>query len=302
MYKSEENKWNVSIDDVHSIAPVQYTDGDIVFIDDMKILPDSLSGTTINNVEMIVFVACTGGKIKMNINSKPVTLHQAEVLCCSPDSMMDDFMVSPDFGCKVVCISTRIVLNLVNSDKNILNHYFSLRQQPVVYLGKSGLRLFEHYYSLMKFRTGLRGRTYDREVMSALVSAALYDLIGEKGEPEVRLGTSGEMITQGDLLYRRFVELLAGTYPRPRSVVWYGRQLCVTPKYLSTAVRRASGQTALKWITGYVVEDIRRLLAHSDLTVKEVADELGFPSLSFFGKYVRQNLGVSPTEYRRCNS
>lgn len=302
MHKSEENNWKVSIDNVHNMTPVNYTDGDIVFIDDITILPDSLSGTTINNVEMIVFVACTGGKLNININSRPVTLRQAEVLCCSPDSNLDDFMVSPDFGCKVVCISTNIVLSLVNSDKNILNHYFSIRQNPVVVLGESGLRLFEYYYNLMKYRVGLHGRTYDKEVMSALVSAALYDLISERGTPEVRLGGKDDMITQGDLLYRRFMELLSTTYPRERSVGWYGKQLCVTPKYLSTAVRLASGQTALKWITGYVVEDIRRLLAHSDLTIKEIADELGFPSLSFFGKYVRQHLGVSPTEYRRCNS
>ncbi|WP_410554569.1 helix-turn-helix domain-containing protein [Bacteroides caecicola] len=35
-----------------------------------------------------------------------------------------------------------------------------------------------------------------------------------------------------------------------------------------------------------------------DKSVKEVANEAGFDNLSFFGKYVRRELGVSPRKYR----
>ncbi|MBO7044799.1 MAG: AraC family transcriptional regulator, partial [Prevotella sp.] len=40
-------------------------------------------------------------------------------------------------------------------------------------------------------------------------------------------------------------------------------------------------------------------LLNSNLTIKEIAMKLGFCNLSFFGKYVRENFGVSPSEYRR---
>ena len=35
------------------------------------------------------------------------------------------------------------------------------------------------------------------------------------------------------------------------------------------------------------------------MTVKEICDHLGFPNLSFFGKYCRRAFGLSPTEFRK---
>ena len=38
------------------------------------------------------------------------------------------------------------------------------------------------------------------------------------------------------------------------------------------------------------------------LSIKEVAAEMGFDNLSFFGKYVRKHLGLSPNNYRKANN
>jgi AraC-like DNA-binding protein len=48
-----------------------------------------------------------------------------------------------------------------------------------------------------------------------------------------------------------------------------------------------------------VADAIRQQLRYSDKTVKEIAAALDFPSLSFFGRFVREHLGMSPTAFRR---
>ena len=48
-----------------------------------------------------------------------------------------------------------------------------------------------------------------------------------------------------------------------------------------------------------IIDDVRRLLHNSDKSVKEISNELGFPNLSFFGKYVKRMLGMSPKAYRK---
>lgn len=48
-----------------------------------------------------------------------------------------------------------------------------------------------------------------------------------------------------------------------------------------------------------IIDDVRRLLHNSDKSVKEISNELGFPNLSFFGKYVKRMLGMSPNAYRK---
>lgn len=87
-----------------------------------------------------------------------------------------------------------------------------------------------------------------------------------------------------------------------RSVKKYAEDLCITPKYLSFISKSVCGKTALELIHESTVNTIVRYLKHSNLSIKEIADILEFPNLSFFGKFTKNHLGVSPTEYRRQQS
>lgn len=84
-----------------------------------------------------------------------------------------------------------------------------------------------------------------------------------------------------------------------RSVKFYADKLYVSPKYLSMITKKVSGRTAYEWITGQVVAEIDYQLRYSDLSIKEIANNMQFPNLSFFGRYVKEHLGASPTEYRK---
>jgi len=276
-----------------------YTDGDIAFIDDIGHVSDVIDRDKQIKFDMLLFVFCLKGKMHIEYNGKSIDVAQKQVLCCGPNCILGDCMTTLDFEAKILCVSTRMMQRLVHYDKNILNHYFSMRDQPVIDMGEDTSRLSEHYYDLLKERFSIRKPRYNKEVIAALVSAGLYDFLGGLGEPESTLGTNSELITQGDLLYTRFLNLLSASSPRPRSVQWYASQLCVTPKYLSTVVKQATGKTALKWIADSVIEDIRRQLTGTSLSIKEISESMNFPNLSFFGKYVKQHLGCSPTEYRR---
>ena len=80
----------------------------------------------------------------------------------------------------------------------------------------------------------------------------------------------------------------------------YARELYVTPKYLSLVCKQHSGKTALQWIEEYTLADVDYYLRSTDRSIKEVVNLLGFPNASFFGKYVKEHLGVSPMVYRNC--
>ena len=86
-----------------------------------------------------------------------------------------------------------------------------------------------------------------------------------------------------------------------RSVSAFANMLHVTPKYLSKCVKEESGRSPLYHIHETTVNTIRQQLRYSNKTVKEISTELDFPNLSFFGKFVKQHLGMAPTEYRQKN-
>lgn len=81
-------------------------------------------------------------------------------------------------------------------------------------------------------------------------------------------------------------------------MAYYADKLHVSPKYLSAVCKEVSGQTAFDLVNQYVLKNVKYMLQWSPKSIKEIAMELDFPNLSFFGKYVKRYLGVSPKQYR----
>ena len=108
-------------------------------------------------------------------------------------------------------------------------------------------------------------------------------------------------VRQSTQIYRRFMSLLAESAGRVRSVSVFANMLNVTPKYLSKCVKEESGRSPLDHIHEATVNTIRQQLRYGNKSIKEIANDLDFPNLSFFGKFVKEHLGQSPTDYRRRN-
>ena len=44
------------------------------------------------------------------------------------------------------------------------------------------------------------------------------------------------------------------------------------------------------------------LLRNTSKSIKELAAHMNFPSQSFFGKYFKEHVGMTPMSYRKANS
>ncbi|MDD3972212.1 MAG: helix-turn-helix domain-containing protein [Clostridia bacterium] len=62
--------------------------------------------------------------------------------------------------------------------------------------------------------------------------------------------------------------------------------------------KKTSGKTASEWIQNYATTRLILLLRNNKLTFTQIADSMNFSSQSFFSRYVRKVLGVSPSVYR----
>ena len=80
---------------------------------------------------------------------------------------------------------------------------------------------------------------------------------------------------------------------------FYADKMCLTPKYLSKVIKEKSSKSASEWIDNYVTLEARALLKSTNMTIRQISDELNFPSQSFFGKYFKRHQGMSPKEYRK---
>lgn len=98
-------------------------------------------------------------------------------------------------------------------------------------------------------------------------------------------------------LFNLFIQQLNADHKRERSVQYYATQMQVTPKYLSSIVHNFTGLTASQVIDQYVIFAIKQALYANQHNVKSISRDFNFPSQSFFGRYFKRIVGVSPNEY-----
>lgn len=293
MDRKEEIR-RVDFDAIREFNDVDYMDDEVAFLNELRELPFE-AGCRMQ-MDMFVIVACLKGKLKVTLNGLELTVQKNEVVVAFSGSMVDDCLMSPDFSGAVLCLSQKSLLNQ-GLGCDLWDKVFQLKECPVISVKDGYIRLFSLYGALLREKAREKGETpYHKEIMFSIVKAALYELLSSMdGGPIYGKG----LVKQREVLFRRFVELLSGSKVKQRSVTWYADQLCISPKYLSTVCKQVSGKTAFDWINEYVEADIRYWLKSSTKSIKEVANLLNFPNLSFFGKYCRMRCGVSPTELRR---
>ena len=182
-------------------------------------------------------------------------------------------------------------------DNSLFLWTFRLRNEQIIKLPEKNFENVANYVEILT-------RKLSVDKISPLVCQTVSHIveagIGEIFEGIHALGHEQDTvkISQVERLYKDFITLLSTTPIRPREVEWYAGQLNISPKYLSKICRETSGRAASEWIREYAMLDIKCHLRNSSLSIKEVANRLGYSSLAFFGKTVKRWFGITPSELR----
>ena len=75
----------------------------------------------------------------------------------------------------------------------------------------------------------------------------------------------------------------------------------LSPYYLSRLFRRVTGQSIVDFINVRRIEAARHLLETTDLRISAVAEETGFSTTAHFRRVFREQVGVSPVQYRAAH-
>lgn len=289
----EQKELSVNIDYLIENGLVNYTDGDMVLISNTNRSP--VESTV--RLEMVTIAYVESGMMQCDLNGKTIKAGKGDIVVCSPNSFVDNSMSSADFSSKIVGLSYKAMQRSLLMSKDVWNLMAYVVEHPVIHLSDAVVEMMNKYHALLSYKLEHPHGYYHREIMQSLFHCMFYELAAiispliEDRKPAVAQ-------RQGELLFRKFIKLLSSYEATDRSVKGYAEKLCVTPKYLSTVCKSVSGKTALEWIHDFLADSITHKLKYTDVSIKEIADELGFPNISFFGKFVKSRFGVSPKEYR----
>lgn len=257
-------------------------------------------------MSFLLMIECLEGQMQIEINGRPFTLKSGEAAICMPTCIVSQVMVSPYNSVRLIGFSTTFLRGLVKAEREIEQLFAYLYRNPVQHAKEHPEQIL-HYHRLLAHKIAQPQTKYSRQTMHHLISAIFCESIEfamQHVERDAQLKGDMESSTQltgmrrANLVFKQFMEELSQDNGLHRSVSYFANRLCYSPKYLSSVVRQVSGRTALDWINEYAIEQIKHQLKFSALSIKEIAEELNFSNQSFFGKYVKAHLGVSPAKYR----
>ena len=173
--------------------------------------------------------------------------------------------------------------------------YMRFGRSPVLQASAQDVAEIRQLFQVVKTMLQSDKERYRHEIIRSLFTTAFY-LIIEINQRETH---TEQKRGRSEVLFSEFTKLLEQYSKSQRNVGFYARQLNITPKYLSSAVKEVSGKTAARWIDESVILEAKALLKYSGMSIQEIAYRLNFSTQSFFGKYFKQHTGTSPSRYKR---
>ena len=206
--------------------------------------------------------------------------------------------------------------NLVIINPNVLHTEDSLNAQPLEYivLGIEGIELATTAISNGRF-------CFLDQFESAEVSGCLRNILRETEQKH----TGYEDVCQAymEILIIRLMRSIALAVPSESQVISVNRQCAAVRRYidlhfkealtleqlaeeghmnkfyLSHAFKREFGVSPINYMISKRIEESKYLLAETDLSMTQIAQLLGFSSLSYFSQVFRRTQSVTPMEYRQ---
>lgn len=109
---------------------------------------------------------------------------------------------------------------------------------------------------------------------------------------------SADKISRQDEIVARFMQCVADNYRDHRDLGFYAEKLNLSLKYMSHVIYKQTGRHPSHWIRDHVILDAKTMLRSGRYNVQQVADKLNFPNQSFFGKYFKEAVGLSPKKWK----
>ena len=297
--KRHEALQNVNLVDVSAMSVnedlVRYNDDELVIVDKLREIPQLGSG----KIDFNVVAACITGCMRLEVSGQPTTVNAQQIFVCHPHVVLSNLMISPDFECKVMCLSDRLLRSILQSQMLIWNNMLYKQRYRIIDIPSDRFGL----YNELRYQWINEENPFKREILVSLLRVVLLELCHQLMSKDKDQKAGEDLLQEGnsrmETLFHQFLKNIARRHIKKLSVSEYAEELCITPKYLSTVCRTVSGKSPTDWISEYVIEDITHYLKNTELTASQIGIELGFPNASFFGKYVREHLGMSPNEFRK---
>ncbi len=96
---------------------------------------------------------------------------------------------------------------------------------------------------------------------------------------------------------RKFEEIIELNFKKTKFARDYANMLNISEKHLNRITKECFNKTSTQLISNRVLLEAQRMLMHSEYNVNQISDELGFNEPSYFIRFFKKHIGVTPLNF-----
>lgn len=252
-------------------------------------------------IDAFIIGVGTEGETSVSFNLHEFKLKKDSIFIFTPKNVLQ-VNSQQYFKADVIAISPDFMRRINIDIKNMMPLFLKFVENPALTLTPEESRSMRGMIAQIERETRGPETHFSFDIVSGLIAATIYK-VGDIMYHYLAEHSEGQNNShnRAEEYFKQFTHLLGEHFREERSVGFYARQLCITPKYLTTLIKRISGQSVSEWIDNYVILEAKTLLKYSTMSIQEIAYYLNFPNQSFFGSYFKRNTGMSPSQYKAQN-
>ena len=272
---------------------------ELVVMENIGTVPSS--AICLQNHGIIFF--CTEGRAQFEYDGNVVQIQKNDLFLYMVHSTASNFLSSSDFNCRQIWFTRSELWNIEIYNMISVADMSRLKLHPIVHLSDEDIKLCDTYFQLLCSRLKSSTSVLTSYIVRSLLGTIILELLSiMRRDAEHEMEQSQQEKINSNLHKKRiidnFIRLVEESDGRIRRVDEFARQLNITPKYLSTVLKEVMNRRPSTYIQLYTLKAIEYRLRFTDMTMQEISHDLKFPNPSFFGKYCKEHLGMTPLEYR----
>ena len=239
-----------------------------------------------------IFVLCVEGNLRASINLTEYTLKPNDFITLMPGSIIQFCEQKESFRLSFIGFSSEF-MDCVNMIKSTMSALPTIYENPIISLSEDRADFINDYFHLLE-RVQAKEKSINREMVKHILLTMIH------GISDLYQGESwpNKITTRSDEIHKKFIQLVMKNYTSKRQTAFYASQLSISPQHLCMIIKQKTGRSVSDIIADMIIMDAKSQLMATDLTIQEISYSLNFPNVSFFGKYFKRYVGVSPQKFR----
>lgn len=247
-------------------------------------------------LNVAIGAVCLSGTAVIQIYNNSCRIERGMVITLVPWQLASIRDVSEDFDLLYYAASKNMFTDTLSSLWRLTPNFFSYMHLHIASSAEeSNIPRFEYFCGCMADWSKGASADDKRESIMQLLRLhywAVYTVYRKE------LDAQRVRYSNKEKLAFDFMHLVIEDHSAGRDVLFYAEKLRVSPKYLTTAVKNVSGQSAREWIVYYTILYIKSLLRQTAIDIKEIVVQMNFPDQSSLSRYFHHYTGMTPSEYR----